>query len=147
MRKFAESFIGAWFGVLLIAVFIPVFFPFLSELEGKYLPVVDGVGVFNIHQDGEWTILDIRFNKKRNCEFDGLVWYRFSAGNYIKIPIDFPDSVIDESDQSRDTGIQWGHNWRLKMSPEDLKLSKAEVRHYCHFLWRTPTHFFPPVPD
>ncbi len=144
MFRLLDALNNVVFAGLITAALVPFAVPIASQIEGRVFPVVTDAMVFNLRYDGEYTTVDATFNKRRDCDFDGLVWYINTGAFYKRIRINFPNDG-DDSDQTRATGQQIATDWKLKMKPEDLEGSFAELRHICHPLWRTRTRFFPPI--
>lgn len=144
MFQLRDGFLGFGFGVLLCAALVPSFVPVLSVVEGQLLPVVDSTKLEGLRSDQNGVYFRTEFNKRRNCKYLGLVWYRVLAGGVNeRVVVKFPRVAGDNSDSTRSTGRQRTGEWFLGMSEEELANSWAEVRHQCHFLWPTTTRFYP----
>ena len=144
MFRLLENTLGMGFIGLLALALTPAFAPMLSKWEGEILPVIRDVSLYDIRPDMDGTYFKTSFDKVRDCEFIGLVWYRNDgSGVSERVPIRFPVEEGDQSDRSRAEGKQRTGEWFLRMRSDELKDSFAEVRHRCHILWTTKTQFYP----
>lgn len=130
-------------GLFLMAV-IPPLSPILADFEGRLMPVTKDLAVEDFRHDAAGVYFKATFDKVRECEYLGLVWYRvLSDGRKERVVIRFPRAANDDSDRTRAEGVQRTGEWFLAMTPQEFETSYAEVRHRCHPLWSTVTVFYP----
>lgn len=132
-------------GTITALAMLLTFFTIGPALETWAWPAVSKVSFDSItEQDGE-TVLHVRFNKLRNCEYIGIGWFRGSkATSFVKVPIELRRPVGDNSSPNRPLGAQRTGPWIVSMSMDQLMTNSfAQLYHRCHPLWLTTTDFFP----
>lgn len=123
---------------------IPIVWPFMSQNEGRWLPVVQDVEVYErevIQTDDRRIALsiDMYFNKVRQCDFVGLYWFdQFGA----RVPVVF---LQDEGSEpvTRPVGSGQSAGPVLLVGLTELAGSNAVLESKCHFMWKTFTTFYP----
>ena len=143
-QKLSEFTIALVLAVLIIGGF-PAFANVAQQIETAVMPVTDDMRFLSIRETEDGTYFRVVFNKRRSCDFEGLVWYREIENQPPeRIKIRFPRSSDDDSDSTRAVGQQQTGEWFAAMSAQDLVHSSfAIVRHRCHPLWQTVTEFYP----
>lgn len=130
--------------LLLFIITIPLMWPMLSTLEGKYRPVISNVEIIKteVKNDGINAGLDVwmKFIKNNNCEFLGISWYTSDNVRVRIITDDIPKPNEIQYD-SRPVGEQHTGPWRL-VGLKTLEGTKVITKHKCHPLWTTPTKFY-----
>lgn len=131
-RFFTRKAIIGW----ILLILIPIVFPHMSTLEGKYLPVTSKLDIIKIVDldNGEKKVW-VQFTKHRQCELIGINWYKGSER------VSFRYGIDDDSDQSRPKGFQTAGPWLVKT--DNILDTRVEVKHQCHPLWVTITRIFP----
>lgn len=139
---------GKVFHGLWTAVFIVAAFPFVvtigAKYEGKWFPVVSKLEILRVIPDGEdHSLVYVRFNKIRDCEYIGVSWFSVEAGYLDRRAIVLkPDT--DESDSNRPTGVQVSGPWRIAMPADEVRSqSLVMLTHQCNPLYVTRTQIFP----
>lgn len=138
--------VGVWGAGIALAsmVAIPVIFSAGRAYEGDLLPVVGRLQIDRIERSPGGSLIWVRFNKLRDCEFVGLAWYHGERdGVFDRARIEFRQSG-DDSAATRVTGEQRAGPWFVSIPPDEIETNSfAYLRHRCHPLWETQTPFYP----
>tara|TARA_B110000503_G_C6913940_1_gene315821 strand:- start:144 stop:566 length:423 start_codon:yes stop_codon:yes gene_type:complete len=126
--------------VFLGIILIPQIFPLLSEYEGKILPVVSTLEIFDETTCSTRNCVEfnVKINKKRQCEFLGINWY---SSKHRRLQLIF-EPELPNTPKSRPTGLQIAGPWIL-YGVDSLKDTYALVAHRCHPFWVTYTNLYP----
>lgn len=119
------------------AVSLPVFLPKFSQIEGRILPVTTQLQIVSqaVIEDG--VTIYVSFEKLRQCDFLGLVWYEGSR----RLTVDFaPDAA--QTHPTRPVGLQVAGPWLIK-GVSDLEGTEAFTFHRCNDWWTTVTSVYP----
>jgi hypothetical protein len=132
-------------GILLLCAvgLIPIAFPIFSKYEGQWLPVVTNVETVALDYVAEGILVDVEFDKVRQCEFIGISWYDSFRE---RVPIVFnPEPERPETtDLPRSRPVmedQRAGPWLL-LGIDTLDGSIAIVSHRCHPYWITYSMFY-----
>lgn len=113
---------GKFFYALLYAAFtlslIPLVTAFGSEFEGRLFPVVEQLEILTIVPDGEKSLIYVRFEKIRECEYVGIGWYEEVDGQLRRVKLDLRP---DGSDSNRPVGRQVAGPWSVDIPAEKLR--------------------------
>lgn len=116
-------------------------------IETNFNPVVGKLQIDSIEAGEEpgTSILHVRFNKVRDCQYLGLAWYRGTkVTSFERVPVVLVRKPGDTSSPNRPVGIQRAGPWIVSLSPEELRQNSfAELFHRCHPFWTTKTEFYP----
>lgn len=137
-RRF--QWLGFW--TLLGMVVWPTIATVGPRLEGTFYPVVVRTQITRVEETADGLASDLwgRARKLRDCTFMGLEWYyTTSDGRSTLVPMD-----VRESSKVREPGWMSFGPWRVTLSREQVREnSYALVKHRCHPIWLTETHFWP----
>jgi len=126
--------------MLVLLGFVPIIWPVFSQYEGIYYPVLENVRVDIVERTPNGMIIDVRFDKVRQCDFVGISWYD-TFGD--RLPVMF--EINGESFSPETRPVLDNQNvgpWKL-IGIDNLDGSIAITSHRCHPLWITFTRFFP----
>lgn len=117
------------------------------KVEGRIFPVVGKLHITAMSYDPieKRTVLQVEFNKIRDCEYLGLAWFvRLSTDSFERVPVEIRRASTDKSSPNRPTGLQRSGPWLVNLDPETLKnRSFALLSHRCNPFWVTTTEFYP----
>jgi hypothetical protein len=123
--------------VFIALLLIPFLFAVGPTAESHFFPVVKDVNVVVEKATRFTRTVAVEFDKVRSCEFLEVVWGD-QSGNLL--PVVFPPESA-HLPSNRPAWRQTAGSWVLKVS--DIEGTRAIVRHYCHPLWTTESHFYP----
>lgn len=114
----------------------PAVFAVGPWVESRVFPVVTDVEVLEPVRLGQGVSFYTRFEKRRQCEFIGLVWYDGPHRHAVEFE---PEAHL--SPPTRPIGAQATGPWRVSGITR-IDGTRAVVFHRCHPLWLTVTEFF-----
>ena len=124
----ASKMIASWpsLALLILAVLLPVYGPFMAYAEGSWFPVTSPIAIVTSEpaKDG----LDIRYSytKYRNCEFVGV------SAKIDGTEVGF-EPVLSSPPGTRSTGQQISRLWHL--DAPSLDGVRIYFTHRCHPFW------------
>jgi hypothetical protein len=132
--------------VMSLAVAFPALAGLAQDIEQNLYPVATPVELIKVEEiDDENTLIWVKFDKLRGCEYLGLSWFEGSletGATRVRLSFGKPDS--DQSDTTRPEGVQIAGPWKLGMSKDALlNNSYAMLSHRCHPFWISKTQFYP----
>jgi hypothetical protein len=112
----------------------PMLFPVTTRLEIRQEAVRIEDGIIEFY---------VKFDKKRQCDFLGIAWYRGDERLVLKF-----EASSSLSPATRIVGPQFTGPWQLSapsgFAPlTTMKGTKARVLHRCHPIWTTITQIYP----
>jgi hypothetical protein len=142
---------GRTFSILLmIAGFlalIPPSYFILQAIEHAQFPVVGKMELLNIEaEEGNTTLVYVKFDKLRDCKYLGISWFRKLPGDVLeRATIDIrPLTPLDRSDTNRPVGTQITGPWRIGIPADVIRsTSTVHLTHQCHPLYVTRTVIYP----
>ena len=122
--------------LLVLLMFLPVYGPLMTQLEGQLLPVTSKVTII-ADEAAPGGGRNIRFSyvKHRACEI---------VGTSLRIgeqEVGFEPAVNDNMPRTRLPGQQVSRLWHV--SADDLTGVELWFTHRCHIFWLTSTQVFP----
>lgn len=122
-----------------------MFFVVGPAAESKYWPVVGKLSLLNVRAQGDQSLVSVRFQKFRNCEYLGIAWHRlYPNGDIERVPVVLMRKSGDVSGPNRPVGVSIAGPWIVSMPVVQLRgQSIVEVFHRCHPFWTTRTPFYP----
>lgn len=128
VRKFVESNIVTWLGVLVIATLLST--GKMAEILGEYFPVMTPLEITSIEptttRDLPSSLISGTSEKLRDCNQQSMRWYIVEGhqeGSVFSLFLDRP--------QVHGKGPMVFKGIIVGLPPEDIKYSRAEVTHNC----------------
>lgn len=136
---------GKFFYLILYAAFTLALIPLVTvlgnEYEGRFFPVVNQLEILTIVPDGEKSLVYVRFEKVRECEYVGIGWYEDKDGQLRRVSLNLRP---DGSDSNRPTGRQVAGPWEVGIPADKLREhSYVTLTHRCNPLYLTRTDIYP----
>lgn len=125
--------------VLVFLGLLPIAFPFAADLDGRLMPVVKRVEVTEVQHSDEGLLVEVTFDKVRQCEFLGITWYD-SFGK--RVPVLFEPESRDAPQSRPVKERQHAGPWMLR-GLMSLNGSVAITSHRCNPFWITYSRFYP----
>tara|TARA_Y100000310_G_scaffold211266_1_gene212036 strand:- start:15628 stop:16065 length:438 start_codon:yes stop_codon:yes gene_type:complete len=111
--------------------------PTLSQIESRVFPVTSKINVVRSKTMGDDLLIWVEFEKKRQCDFLGMVWYKDAK----RLIIDLEPGAAT-SFPTRPTGPQSIGPWKL-YDVTSLHGVTASTFHRCNNFWTTLTSVYP----
>jgi hypothetical protein len=137
---------GASFSII-VSCFLILFWTIGPYVETHFFPVVGKLTIEKIvpTEDGQSEVYAI-FEKKRNCEYIGIAWYRGNRdiGPFERVALVLMRADGDDSSPNRPVGFQRSGPRKVSVPTDEiLNNSFVELFHKCHPFWTTRTEFYP----
>ena len=118
---------------------------FAPMIESHWFPVAEKLQITSMTptKDGTGTVLQVSFNKLRDCEYLGIAWYlKGDNGSVTRVAV--ITARPDSGSPNRPLGQVTTGPWTVDMPMVRLLSSSyAVLFHNCHTLWTTKTDFWP----
>jgi hypothetical protein len=116
-------------------------------IETRLFPVVGKLQILTMTDDPQGnTVVDVAFDKRRDCEYVGLAWFRGrhdSELGFMRVAV-VTRAASDTSNPNRPTGRQQAGPWTIAVPPAEIASNSfAVLYHRCHPFWITRTEFYP----
>lgn len=138
MSRLSDRLFGNWASltILLAMLFLPVYGPIMSYVEGDWWPVTSKVEFIDTKAVDEGTITRFSYVKNRTCELAGVVMKR--GGMEVEFSPVFKSSQVA---QTRLPGKNVSRLWLAAVPNFDgVELT---FLHRCHPFWITVTRVYP----
>ena len=138
MSRWSDRILGNWASVitLLAMLFLPVYGPVMSYIEGDWWPVTSKVTFIESKSTDEGFVTRFTYTKNRTCELAGVVMRR--GGADVEFSPIFKSSQVA---QTRLPGEQVSRLWIAAIP--NLDGTELLFVHRCHPFWVTVTRVYP----
>lgn len=117
--------------------------------ETAWFPVISKLSILSINagDNPNTTLVDLKYQKFRTCEYLGLSWYYVDLkGSEMPVAVDTTPNTSDASGKvlvTRAPGSYEGH-WLVSIPPDQLiGRSHVQIAYRCHPLWVTIAELYP----
>lgn len=108
-----------------------------GRIEGRLWPVVTTATITHVEDvGGGWTRVSGYFDKLRDCDLSGLLWWQGPAYHSAFAPFRF-----DRAPQEVAPGRFVFSGIAVQLQPGRVASSSANVLHQCHHFWPTESAF------
>lgn len=118
-------------------------------LETRFFPVLDKLVIDEVTEiSPDMTAVRVHFNKRRNCDFLGITWYRGNRNGttdgFYRVELVLLRDPNDTSSPNRPIGYQKAGPWQVAMPAKSIRTeSFVDMYHSCNPFWTTRTEFYP----